>query len=228
MTFADLRKQLELDLEWRQKEMRLLYNMLSNIDDEEEKRSYCKALVVMLYSHFEGFCKLAFSIYIDIINEENIRCSQVNANLAAISLEDIFQGINDPNKNCSFFRGSPLDNKWKRFFRRVYFLNELVRILDEPVNLTDEYIKTDSNLKIPILNRTLYHLGFQPGSFDEYTGEISNLVDRRNDFAHGEMKPGIKKDEYEKFEQIAFKIMSDLMGLLDDSLRNKKYLKTQV
>ncbi len=106
MTFVDLRKQLELDLEWRQKEMRLFYNMLSNIDDDEEKRSYCKALIVMLYSHFEGFCKLAFSIYIDIINQESLRCSQVNVNLAVISLGEIFQGINDPNKNCSFFRDS--------------------------------------------------------------------------------------------------------------------------
>jgi hypothetical protein len=225
MTFADLRKQLELDLEWRQKEMRLLYNMLSNIDDEEEKRSYCKALVVMLYSHFEGFCKLAFSIYIDIINEENIRCSQVNVNLAAVSLEGIFQGINDPNKNCSFFKDSPPNDKWKRFFRRVYFLTRIGTVLDEPINLTEEYIKTDSNLKIPILNRTLYHLGFQPGSFDEYTGDISNLVNRRNDYAHGEMKPGIKREEYEKFEIIAFKIMSDLMELLDEALKNKKYLK---
>jgi hypothetical protein len=227
MTFADLRKQLELDLEWRQKEMRLLYNMLSNIDDEEERRSYCKALVVMLYSHFEGFCKLAFSIYIDIINEENMRCSQVNVNLAAISLEDIFQGVNDPNKNCGFFKGSPPNDRWKRFFRRAYFLANMENLLDEPIKLTDEYIKTYSNLKIPILDRTLYHLGFQPGSFDEYTGEVSNLVDRRNDYAHGEMKPGIKKEEYEQFETITFKIMSDLMGLLDESLKNKRYLRLQ-
>ena len=225
MTFVDLRKQLELDLEWRQKEMRLLYNMLSNIEDDEEKRSYCKALVVMLYSHFEGFCKIAFSIYIDILNDENMRCSQVNVNLAAISLEDIFQAINDPNKNCGFFIGSPPNDKWKRFFRRAYFLAEMKRLLDEPIKLTDDYIKSDSNLKIPILSRTLYHLGFPPESFDEYTGEISNLVDRRNDYAHGEMKPGIRKEEYERFEIVAFKIMSDLMSVLDESLKNKKYLK---
>lgn len=193
MTSVDLRKQLELDLEWRQREMRLLYNTLSTFDDEEDKRSYCKALVVMLYSHFEGFCKLAFSIYIDILNKENMLCSQANINLAVISLEEIFQAVHDPNKKCNFFVGSPPNDKWKRFFRRAYFLEKMDRVLNEPIKITEEYIKNDSNLKIPILSRILYHLGLPPGYFDEYAGEISNLVDRRNDYAHGETKTGIKK-----------------------------------
>ena len=179
----------------------------------------------MLYSHFEGFCKLAFSIYIDILNKENMLCSQANINLAVISLEEIFQAVHDPNKKCNFFVGSPPNDKWKRFFRRAYFLEKMDRVLNEPIKITEEYIKNDSNLKIPILSRILYHLGLPPGYFDEYAGEISNLVDRRNDYAHGETKTGIKKEEYERFEIVAFAVMSELMTLLDESLKNENYLK---
>lgn len=229
MTFVDLRKQLELELEWREKEVKLLYNLLSRAKDEDDRKACGKALLVMLYSHFEGFCNIAFSIYIDIlnaekINGENIKCSQVNKNIAAISLDEIFKAIKDPNVNCSFFAGSAPNEKWKHFYRRVYFLTEINNLFDQPIKLKEEFISTKSNLKVPILSMILYHLGFPPDRFNDYTTDISNMVDRRNDYAHGEKKTGIKIEEYERFEVATFRLMNELMELLDDSLNNKLYL----
>jgi len=62
MDLADIRAQLESELTWRQNEMRLLHNQLEFIEKYEEKKRYRKSLVVMLYSHYEGFCKTAFLI----------------------------------------------------------------------------------------------------------------------------------------------------------------------
>jgi hypothetical protein len=156
----DLRKQLELEMEWRQKEIRLLHNQLSSITDEDERKSYCKSLVVMLYSHFEGFFKAAMSIYIDKINEKNFLCNKVSNYIAAASLIDIFKALNDSGKPCSFFSVTHPNPKLRTYCRHVYFLNGMNTLLDQPVNLTADIIDTESNLKVHIMGKILFRLGF--------------------------------------------------------------------
>ena len=62
MNIIEVRAEFEEELTWRVDEIRLLHNQLGYIRKEADKMRYRKALVVMLYSHFEGFCKTAFSI----------------------------------------------------------------------------------------------------------------------------------------------------------------------
>ena len=64
MNLADIRAELEDELRWRTEELRFFKNQLSDFRSDDERNRFRRALVVMLYSHFEGFWKAAFSIYV--------------------------------------------------------------------------------------------------------------------------------------------------------------------
>ena len=93
MNLADIRAQLEMELTWRQNEIRLLHNQLAFIEKEEEKNRYRKSLVVMLYSHYEGFCKMAFLIYINSVNKEGFKCIEMNDYIVTANFADIFAAL---------------------------------------------------------------------------------------------------------------------------------------
>lgn len=225
MNLANVRDELEYESKWRQKELNSLHNLMMHIPNEEDKRVYRKALITMLYAHFEGFCKSALRIYIRAINEEKLPCFKVNECIAASSLAEIFQAIDDPNKNCDFFAGICPNKNTRRFFRHHYFIMELNNLLNHEVNLSQEILDTDSNLKIHVLGKILYEMGLSYNLFDSHVGTISNLVDRRNYYAHGENVSGIDEKNYLILLESTNVIINELKTILFNSLKNKLYLK---
>ncbi len=60
MSLSQLWTEIENEQSWRFDEIRFFQNRLAEIKSEEDREKYRKALVLILYSHFEGFCKFAF------------------------------------------------------------------------------------------------------------------------------------------------------------------------
>jgi hypothetical protein len=148
MNLSDIRAQLEMELTWRQNEMRLLHNQLAFIEKDEEKNRYRKSLVVMLYSHYEGFCKTAFLIYINSVNKERLKCLEMNDYIVTANFAEIFIALEVPNAKCKIFKPKlPEDTKLHRFCRQVNFISELNNFLSKQVNIPEDVIDTESNLK---------------------------------------------------------------------------------
>ena len=63
MTADELRAALEAELAWRQEELAFFKNQLSDIT-EENKNKYRKCLVLILYSHLEGYIKICLQTYV--------------------------------------------------------------------------------------------------------------------------------------------------------------------
>jgi hypothetical protein len=74
---AEFRAEIEAEREWREREMRLLRNQLSLLATEEQRKIARKALVVMLYAHFEGTCKALLSMYVNRLNNLGLRVADV-------------------------------------------------------------------------------------------------------------------------------------------------------
>src|SRR4051812_37690993 len=98
MNLADIRAELEDELRWRLEELQFFKNQLSDLRTDDQRDRFRRALVVMLYSHFEGFWKTAFSIYVRAINNEGIMCRDALHNLVAATLFDLIGGLTDPHK----------------------------------------------------------------------------------------------------------------------------------
>lgn len=64
MTANELRAELEAELAWRQEDLAFFKNQLNNISNDLEKDKYRKSLVLILYSHMEGYIKIALQTYV--------------------------------------------------------------------------------------------------------------------------------------------------------------------
>ena len=226
MNAADFRFQLEQDLSWRQEELRLLRNQISHLKRTRDKKIYCKSLVVMLYAHFEGFCKTAFLTYVDVINTEGLDISKVNEYIAAASLEDVILAVGNPEKKCNFFSDS-WQKDLKKFHRHVCFIQELDNLLNRQVRISHALIEEESNLRPRVLQRILYRLGLPRENFDAHEGPIHNLIQLRNDFSHGHYVSGVDEDRYNILESNIYDIMSELMITLTQAVADGSYLKVR-
>lgn len=227
MNLEEVRAQLEGELTWRLDEIRFLHNQLSYMRKEEEKMRYRKALAVMLYSHFEGFCKTALSIYANTINQENLTCSLVNDQIIASSLATAFRDFENMNKKSNLFRNDlPNDRTIHRFARQVELISILKEIWMMRVEIPiDDVVDTEANLNPSIMRKILYRLGLPHDVFNENEGNIHLLLNYRNSISHGARKDGLSEREYEKIQTATIEIMSSLIKIITSALSDTKYIR---
>lgn len=227
MNLAEVRAQLEHELTWRWNEIRFLHNQLFHISDEANKDRYRKSLVVMLYAHYEGFCRTALSIYAGAVNEANVRCGDASPCIAAASLAGVFRDFENPQRRSELFsRSLPDDTALHRFARRVELLERLGDIWSRVVAIPAEaVVDAEGNLTPTVMRKLLYRLGFAHDAFQNYDGRIDLLLNRRNGIAHGARRDGITESEYRQVEEAAHDIMQELVKMIFSALKCTMYLK---
>lgn len=222
----ELRAELEAELAWRQEDLAFFKNQLNNISDESEKDKYRKSLVLILYSHMEGYIKIALQTYIKYINEQNLPRKDVISGLMAASMNTEFNAYDNLDKKCDIFRRQlPEDKGLHRFFRRVDFLDQLVDFKNAPLVIEDSVINTESNLWYVVLQKNLYKIGLPVDMFKQYRRDIDALVNRRNSIAHGDLHSGVTSQEFLDWETKTNRVMSDITILIYDYANHKKYLQ---
>jgi hypothetical protein len=224
MNLAELRAELEADRAWREEEIRAFQNWGAALSDEEELKRYRRALVLLLYAHYEGFCKFAFALYVSAVNRLGISCGAAAYSIAAASLADLFRELRNPNKKSDLFRRDlPDDAKLHQFARDREFMERTSEVDKHPVNIPDDVVDTESNLTPVVLKKNLYRLGLPHEQFEEYKDDINCLLRVRNEIAHGSFKGGVDSKLYEKVRAAAFTIMSGLGAGIMKALSDKAY-----
>lgn len=224
MSLASIRAELEAELTWREDEIRFFRNQLANIAGYSRKMQYRRALVVMLYAHYEGFCKFALEQYVKSINKAALKCGDVTAAVVAGSWRAIFQAIESGDQKAKVFKDQlPNDEKLHRFARRREFVERLVDLQECTAAIPDDTIDTESNLWPVVMRKNLYLVGLDHESFSQHDGTISQLMRRRNNISHGLEKDGIRGLDYESLERAVFAIMEDLMDLVMEAITDEKY-----
>lgn len=226
MNIHEIRAELEQELTWRRDEMRFLKNRLEDISGNTQKMCYRKSLVVMLYAHYEGFFKFALLLYVRCINNEKIKCSEAVSAIVAGSWHEIFNAVEQGDKKERIFKKPlPTDDFLHRFARRLEFVEKLPDFTSTEVSIPDSTVDTESNLWPEVLQKNLYRVGLQHDAFSSNDGTISQLVNRRNDVAHGSQRDGVTAKKYNKLERTVFGMMDDFMLLIDSALRNASFKK---
>ncbi|MHC4702797.1 MAG: MAE_28990/MAE_18760 family HEPN-like nuclease, partial [Planctomycetota bacterium] len=224
MTLEGLWAEIESELKWRVDEIRFFKNLVSNLDTSERQDQYRRALILLLYAHFEGFTRFAFAHYIRAVNQAQIKCGQASHAIAASTLSGVFASLRNPNKKCDLFRRTlPDETHLHRFARDREFLEQLGKALELDVCLSDGLADAESNLKPEVLQKILYRLGLPHDSFDGFKGRINKLLNYRNRIAHGESKEGISQDTYNSLQSDVFYLMNEIKSAIVDSVRNRRY-----
>jgi hypothetical protein len=105
--------EIEADLNWREGELAAIKIQILTTDRANQPVRYealLRAIVTLLYAHYEGFCRFAWDLYLDTIQKQNIKRNQCREEVIKLSLRKRFKEL----------RGdlSP-DGVWKLFFKRI-------------------------------------------------------------------------------------------------------------
>jgi hypothetical protein len=226
VSIPDFRAQLELERTWRQDEIRFFQNRGADLEKEEEKEQYRRVLVLLLYAHFEGFCKFALTLYVNAVNQEAITCAEATHAIAAASLADVFRALRNPDSKCEEFRNiAPEDTKLHRFARDREFVERAMDLSRRRVTIPQDVVDTESNLKPVVLRKNLFRLGFSHNLFAQFDGGIDQLLGYRNRIAHGDSKSGIKLSTYEQLRESVITIMAGVTLEVMAALQEKRYLR---
>lgn len=225
MNLPDLNAQLESELAWRQEEIRFFQNRGATLKEEEQDQ-YRRAVILVLYAHFEGFCKFAFDLYRTAINNEKIACQDASPAIAAAGWARLFKELREPNTKCIEFKHAlPDDSKLHRFARDREFMERTVEFGRLDVTIPDDFVDTESNLKPVVLRKILYRLGLPYDQFSQHEGKISRLLRVRNEIGHGEMRSGVNATEYGELRGIVFGVMEAIKRQVLESLRQNHFLR---
>jgi len=227
MNLAELRAELEADRAWREEELRTFQNRGSAISDEAELKRYRRALVLLLYAHYEGFCKFAFMLYASAVNRSGISCGEATWAIAAASLSDLFRNLRNPQSKSDLFRRElPDDAKLHQFAREREFIERTSEVEARPVNIPDYVVDTESNLTPVVLKKNLFRLGLPHDQFQAHDSEINKLLGIRNGISHGSLKEGVEERLYEQLRTATFSIMSGLGAGIMQALSDRAYART--
>jgi hypothetical protein len=223
MTVESLRAQLEDDRTGRLDEIRRLRNLMADMDDKA-KDEFRRTLLVMMYAHFEGFCKTALVAYVLAINSLKIASGSAAPEIVAAGWTRRFMRLENPNLKCDIFRRElPDDSQLHRFARRRDFVAELPKFMNSVVDIPDDIVDMESNLTPVVLRKNLFRLGLDFTIADQFAGQLDELLNRRNGICHGFDRTPVTDEIYSRVESAAIKIMEAAMLAVVEAYASKRY-----
>ncbi len=224
MDIDTFRSQLEAELEWRTSEIRFFVNTCESVAEVDQDR-FRRALVLLLYSHFEGYCKFALTLYAGAVNSIGLQCSEANSAVVAASLHKVLAKLRDPNVKSNEFRNElPDDSKLHRFALEREFIERASEIMAGFVCIPEDAVDTESNLKPVVLRKNLFKLGLPHEQFADLDGDINRLLELRNKISHGATASGVARHTFDKLRESAMRVMTSITVEVTRALSDRAYL----
>ena len=153
MTHTELCEQLSIELEQeflsRTEEILKIEDLfeINHRNDEDNISGIArKALVLLLYAHFEGYCKQVFQHYILYINKKQIPLGELKLGLVAANLNSEFQKLFDTNHKPVNIKSFSSDGAIQQFGRKREFLISHDGYVSRIADISEEFINTEANL----------------------------------------------------------------------------------
>lgn len=228
MNLNDFTAEIEAEIAWRADEMQILGKALLTGPTEKQDRLR-KAMVVMLYSHLEGFTKFALLHYLAAVNRKGLLLGQASYCIAAAAATALFRDLRDPNKKSDYFRSTlPDDTSLHRFARDRHFIDEYDKyITTSAISIADNVVDMESNLKPEVLAKNLYRLGLPYQLPKSVNSNLVILLGFRNKIAHGEIRSGMKIERYDLCKKAFDDTVKFLKSILIAAYRDEAFLKAK-
>jgi len=224
----ELADELDSAYNERAREIRKLedYGLEQNDDELGVLR---KALIVLLYAHFEGYCKFSLKCYVSYINRETPRLSEIKHGLLSACMEEAFKKLtNDQYKPVHMRRDGKEDKKLQTTGRRKEFLTNYDQTISGVARINEDIcIDTESNLWAHILENLLFKLDLDYDIVDRHESEINRLLLLRNAYAHGDKRQLPSVADYKIYRESVFELMRHLREEITSSFDQKAYLREE-
>ncbi|GBF81494.1 MAE_28990/MAE_18760 family HEPN-like nuclease [Aphanothece sacrum] len=192
-TAEQLSDRLSDDLIWRKKELSELKSLVENKGFSPQKHNLLtRSGICILYSHWEGFVKLAANSYLEYVRLKKLRYEQLSSNFLSLAMKDKLKEAKETNKASLYI---PVCD---------FFLVEL----HNKSSLPKEAISTASNLSSEVFKEITYILGLDFSLYSTKSKLIDEkLLKNRNEIAHGNYLM-IDTEEY-------IELHTEVIGMLD-------------
>ena len=144
---TELQENIDNEIAQRRKELLNLKGMLLNAKAKNELL-LAKCLVVIAYSHWEGFVKNATRVYMKYVKFQGLTPNQYSQELRSSLMYRQIMKTNDSVVN-------------KIVLTEDFLYNNKPLVVDE-----DDLCDTESNLNYDILKKILYNIGLRSNAFD--------------------------------------------------------------
>ncbi len=217
---------LEGDRSSRESEIRLLDRMFQASVSEMERNMLKRSIVLVTYSHLEGFCKFSLLSYAGALNALRIKCMEASYPIAAASLNKVFSALRDPqSKHPVFRRAMPDDAQLHLSAREQVFLESYESVTAGWLDIPDKVVDTKSNLSPQILKKMLFQLGLNYPAVEVHDSNIAKLLGVRNAISHGDRLKVPSDRDLGDYIATAFEVMKFLQEEIFKALQNKIYLR---
>jgi hypothetical protein len=221
----ELYADLEGDRRSREAEIALFEGLIPR-DDGSNRDSLKRSLVLLIYSHVEGYCKFSLLTYVGWLNSAGLKCEQVAYPLVAATLSKVFAALRDPSSKHDFFRNVlPLDSTLHLVAREQAFVERCSEMFIKDVNIPDRVVDTKSNVTPELLMKMLYLLGMNYREVEPHSANLSKLLGIRNAIAHGDRLKVPKDEQIVDFRTTAGAVMSFLQDEVYSAIRGERYLR---
>ena len=199
-TFSDLTRLIGEDYAWRRKELKLIKDHVeSPSPNSPMQNAALRFAVPILYAHWEGFVKKSCELYLEFVSNKYLKHNQLKPQFIALSL----------TKKLGRLEIKNIEEKTKTV---DFLLKEINK---------NSIIQTKSNLRYNVFEEIIFVLDLDISKFSMYQSLIDDLVDSRNNIAHGDYL----RVQYSAYESMHLDIQL-LMELLKNELENAAITET--
>lgn len=207
LTFDQLTDKVTNEFSWRRKELTILKNKIPT-----SKNSYqialIRAVVPLLYAHWEGFVKSSLSYYLTYVSNQGLKHNELKTQFIALS-----------------FQSELSDIKTNSIHTKTRIIDFIFSNLNKQAKIpTKNIVNTKSNLNYEVFEDILYTLSFKDPHFESKRDLVNDLVSERNYIAHGEHKL-IDIETFNEFFNDTISLMSYLKTKIENSALLKEYKK---
>ena len=99
-------QELEDDFQWREAELATFKILIARTDESTVRhKALLRALWVMLYAHYEGYCKFVLQTYLDALMQRKLPRIDCKDQIIAFSMLEKFRNLSNnlSNDNCVQF-----------------------------------------------------------------------------------------------------------------------------
>lgn len=199
---------IQNDFTWRDKELKLIYQIIPK-DKNEKQSAFIRAAIPILYAHWEGFIKKSSEFYLEYVayySSKYLKYNQLLPQFITLSLNSAL------NKT-----------EVKNIIDKTEIIKYLLSNLNStPIIPTKNIIQTKSNLTYFVFKEIMFILNIDDAKFIKHQALIDDLVENRNNIAHGNQNH--KLIDFNTYENTYNDILS-LMRLFKTEVENSALLQ---
>jgi len=207
-TAEQLSDRLATDLAWRKKELSAMKSLIEakNVSDQRHK-VLVRSGVCILYSHWEGFVKLAANSYLEYVISKKLTYQDLSSNFLALAMKEKLKEAKETHKPSLYI---PVCE---------FFLSEL----NQRCILPKDVISTASNLSSEILKEITYILGIDFSIYSTKSVLIdTKLLKTRNEIAHGNYSV-FDRDEYLELHREVIEMLDIFRNQIENAAILEKF-----